>query len=200
MSEMTALEEFKKKLRGFATGEQRGIRNPFVVVPVDPKFEWKVTRQMEAWAKEEEHDQAQVATVRLDRLMPRTPVFETVGALSTSAYPERSPEPTHLVEETLRENLARELIELLLEDHPEVREPERPLILVLLKLGALYPFARASRLLDELDRRGVRAAVGVPFPGEMVAGGKMSFFGEEATHYYPAHQIEGQVDEAELQR
>lgn len=199
MSETTALEEFKKKLRGFATGEQRGIRNPFVVVPVDPEFEWKVTRRMEAWAADE-HDQVQVVTVRLDRLMPRTRVFETVGALPTKAYPERSPDPTRLVEETLRENLTRELIELLLEDHPEVRLPERPLILVLLNLGALYPFARASRLLDELDRRGVRAAVGVPFPGEMVAGGKMSFFGEEATHYYPAHQIEGQVDEAELQQ
>lgn len=199
MSDTTALEEFKKKLRGFATGEQRGIRNPFVVVPVAPEVEWKITRRMEAWA-EEERDPVQVVTARLDRLMPRSRVFETVGSLPTNAYPDRSPEPTRLVEETLRQNLDRELIELLLEDYPEVRQPERPLILVLLNLGALYPFARASRLLDELDRRGARAAVGVPFPGEMVAGGKMSFFGEEATHYYPAHQIEGQVDEAEFQR
>lgn len=193
------LSQFKDKLRDFATGEQRGIRNPFVVVPVVPELEWKITRRMEAWAGEE-HDEVRVVTVRLDRLMPRTPVFDTVGGLPGNAYPERSPDPTRLVEETLRENLARELIELLLTDHPEVRHPDGPLILLLLNLGALYPFARASRLLDELDRRGVRASVGVPFPGEMVAGGKMSFFGEEATHYYPAHQIEGQVGEAELQR
>lgn len=193
------MAEFQEKLRSFATGEQRGIRNPFVVVPVAPKLEWKITRRLEAWA-EEEHEEVHAVTVRLDRLMPRTTVFETVGALPADAYPDRSPEATRLVEETLRENLARELIELLLETHPEVRRPDGPLILLLLNLGALYPFARASRLLDELDRRGVRATVGVPFPGEMLAGGKMSFFGEEATHYYPAHQIEGQLGEAELQQ
>jgi len=197
--ESALLSQFKDKLRDFATGQQRGIRNPFVVVPVLPKLEWKITRRMEAWA-EEEHDEVHVVTVRLDRLMPGTPVFETVGALPVDAYPDRSSDPTTIAEETLRENLARELIELLLTHHPEVRQPDRPLILLLLNLGALYPFARASRLLDELDRRGVRATVGVPFPGEMVAGGKMSFFGEEATHYYPAHQIEGQLGEAELQR
>jgi hypothetical protein len=192
------LTAFTRKLEDFAMGRERGIRNPFVVVPVVPSLEWKITRFLEQWRPDD--SALRTTRVRLDHLMPRTPVFRTVQMLPAEAYPERAPDPTRLIERTLQENLTEELVDLVLEEHPGLREPEPPSVLLLLKLGALHPFARASRLLDELDRRGVRSAVGVPFPGQMVAGGKMSFFGQEASHYYPAHQIEGQVGEAELQR
>lgn len=192
------LRAFTEKLEDFAMGRERGIRNPFVVVPVVPKLEWKITRFLEAWTPDE--SELQTIPLRLDHLMPRTRVFKTVQSLPAEAFPDRAPDPTQLIERTLRENLTEEIVDLALEDHPDLREPTPRSVLLLLKLGSLHPFARASRLLDELDRRGVQSAVGVPFPGQMVAGGKMSFFGQEASHYYPAHQIDGQVGEAELQR
>lgn len=192
------LRAFTEKLEDFAMGRERGIRNPFVVVPVVPKLEWKITRFLEAWTP----DQSELQTIplRLDHLMPRTPVFRAVQSLPVGALPDRAPESTQLIERTLWENLTEELVDLALEEHPDLREPTPPSVVLLLKLGSLHQFARASRLLDELDRRGVQSTVGVPFPGQMVAGGKMSFFGQEASRYYPAHQIDGQVGEAELQR
>jgi hypothetical protein len=72
-------------------------------------------------------------------------------------------------------------------------------IVLLLNLGSLYPFTRASELLDELDRRNVRSTIGIPFPGDIV-GGKLSFFGGDSRHYYPAHQIDGRIREVHLRQ
>ena len=46
--------------------------------------------------------------------------------------------------------------------------------------------------------RRVQATIGIPFPGEVI-GGKLSFFGGESRHYYPAHQIDGQIQGVHLQ-
>jgi hypothetical protein len=40
--------------------------------------------------------------------------------------------------------------------------------------------------------------VGIPFPGEII-GGKLSFFGERAQHYYPAHRIDERITMDHLQ-
>jgi hypothetical protein len=65
-------------------------------------------------------------------------------------------------------------------------------------LGSIYPFSRASELLDELDRQNVKSTIGIPLPGN-VYGGTLSFFGGNSRRYYPAHQIDGQIQEVHLQ-
>lgn len=200
------LVAFTEELVDFARGERRGIRNPFVMVPVEPEIERRVTHRLERWAATPGDDgrlrgwddrtgsgdtAVSVTSVRLDALMPNTTAFET----STDLGPLDRVE-TEAVEETLEENLAPELVERLIEDHISTGEVlnDRSSVLVLLNLGSLYPFTRASELLDELDKKNVSTTVGIPFPGSVV-GGRLSFFDEHARHYYPAHRISNKVTE-----
>lgn len=206
MSESTGnpLVEFSEELVDFARGERRGIRNPFVMVPVKPNIEHRVTRRLEQWATSPEGGlkdwgdvtdtkgaNVTVTSVRLDELLPQTTAFET----STDLGPLDRVE-TDAIEETLERNLAPELVETLISEHiTSGRVPNnRSSVLVLLNLGSLYPFTRASELLDELDRKNVSTTVGIPFPGSVV-GGRLSFFNESARHYYPAHRVGNQVTE-----
>ena len=196
------LVEFATELVDFARGERRGIRNPFVIVPVNPEIEHRVTKRLETWATTPDDPLAHwedvtdndgttvsVKPVRLDALMPETTAFETsvdlgpLGRVKTAA-----------VEDTLERNLATELVDALIADYIEdgTVNNDRSSVLVLLNLGSLYPFTRASELLDELDRKNVNTTVGIPFPGS-VTGGRLSFFNERARHYYPAHRIGNKV-------
>lgn len=187
---MDPLAEFQKTVETFATGKRRAIRNPFVIVPLEPALERRVSQELERWASTHGDDPG-IETVHLDRIFPETPVFETVTSLPTGTVPADS------ITQTLRDNLAQEIVECILDEHEDLISDERQ-VLLLLNLGSLYPFARASELLDELDRRRVRATIGIPFPGR-VFGGKLSFFGEDARHYYPAHRIDEQIREVYLQ-
>lgn len=206
MSETTKnpLVAFTDELIDFARGERRGIRNPFVMVPVEPRIEHRVTNRLEAWASAPEGRLAdwedvtdtsdtavRITSVRLDALLPQTTAFETsidLGALERVE--------TAAVEDTLERNLAAELVETLISEHISGGSVtnDRSSVLVLLGLGSLYPFTRASELLDELDRKNVNTTVGIPFPGSVV-GGRLSFFNERARHYYPAHRIGNKVTE-----
>ena len=196
------LVEFTTELVDFARGERRGIRNPFVMVPVEPKIEHRLTKRLETWASAPDGGlknwenvtdtrgaDVTVTSVRLDALMPETTAFETsidLGALDRVE--------TDAVEDTLERNLAAELVDALIEKHIKngTVKNDRSSVLVLLNLGSLYPFTRASELLDELDRKNVNTTVGIPFPGSVV-GGRLSFFNEHARHYYPAHRIGNKV-------
>ena len=196
------LVEFATELVDFARGERRGIRNPFVMVPVEPEIEHRVTNRLETWATTPDDTLADwedvtdtdgtavsVTPVRLDALMPETTAFETsvdLGPLDRVK--------TAAVEDTLERNLASELVDALIADYIEdgTVTNDRSSVLVLLNLGGLYPFTRASELLDELDRKNVNTTVGIPFPGS-VTGGRLSFFNERARHYYPAHRIGNKV-------
>lgn len=196
MSTATPLADFKDRLTEFATGTKRGIRNPFVMVPVDPSAEQRTAEHLCEWAGEETG--VPTEPIYLDRVMPRTDVFRTVLELPASFYQNGDPsERAERETDTLKDNLSDEMVDQIISAHPEVQKKSKR-ILLLLHLGALYPFARASELLDELDRRQVRATIGIPFPGEVI-GGKLSFFGERAQHYYPAHRIEGQISMEHLQ-
>lgn len=192
------LRKFTEELVDFARGERRGIRNPFVMVPVEPAIEHRVTRRLQAWADSPSGEltdwegitdtggtTVSVTAVRLDALMPETPAFETSVDLGPLDRVE-----TAAVQDTLERNLATELVETLIETHIQrgTVVNDRSSVLVLLNLGSLYPFTRASELLDELDRKNVNTTVGIPFPGSVV-GGRLSFFNEQARHYYPAHRI-----------
>ena len=194
------LKNFTKELVDFARGERRGIRNPFVIVPVEPSVEHRVSEALKRWADADQPDaltnwegvedqagnELSVECVRLDHLMPETRVFETVLDLGPTEGMS-----TDAIEQTLETNLAEELIGALLSDHlTGVNEQHNVLLLV--NLGSLYPFTRATELLDELDRRNVNTTTGIPFPGD-IFGGKLSFFNEDARHYYPAHRIETQI-------
>jgi len=194
------LKNFTQELVDFARGERRGIRNPFVMVPVEPSVEHRVSERLIRWADADQPDaltnwqgvedqagnELTVECVRLDHLMPETRVFETVLDMGPT-----DGMSTDAVEQTLETNLAEELIETLLRDHlTGVNEQHNVLLLV--NLGSLYPFTRATELLDELDRRNVNTTTGIPFPGD-IFGGKLSFFNEDARHYYPAHRIETQI-------
>lgn len=198
------LVEFTKELVDFARGERRGIRNPFVMVPVEPKIEHRVTKRLETWTSTPEGKLADwegvtdtggaavsVTPVRLDALMPQTTAFETSVDLGPLDRVE-----TAAVEDTLERNLASELVDTLIADYIEggAVTNDRSSVLVLLNLGSLYPFTRASELLDELDRKNVSTTVGIPFPGSVI-GGRLSFFNERARHYYPAHRIGNKVTE-----
>jgi len=197
------LVKFTTELVDFARGERRGIRNPFVMVPVEPQIEHHLTKRLETWASAPDGNleswedvtdtkgaDVTVTSVRLDALMPETTAFETsidLGPLDRV--------DTEAVEDTLERNLAGELVDALIENqikHGTVKN-DRSSVLVLLNLGSLYPFTRASELLDELDRKNVNTTVGIPFPGSVV-GGRLSFFNEHARHYYPAHRIGEKVN------
>ena len=196
------LVEFATELVDFARGERRGIRNPFVMVPVEPEIEHQVTNRLEEWATTPDDTLADwedatdtdgtavsVTPVRLDALLPETTAFETTVDLGPLERVE-----TDAVEDTLERNLASELVDGLIADYigdGRVTN-DRSSVLVLLNLGSLYPFTRASELLDELDRKNVNTTVGIPFPGS-VTGGRLSFFDERARHYYPAHRIGNKV-------
>ena len=199
--------EFTEELVDFARGERRGIRNPFVMVPVKPAIEMRVTHHLERWAQTSDGKLADwegmtdpdgipvtVTSVRLDELLPKTTAFQTsteLGALDRVT--------TESVEGTLERNLGTEIIDQLIEEYIRERGVlnERVSVFVLLNLGSLYPFTRASELLDELDRKNVNTTVGIPFPGSVI-GGRLSFFNESARHYYPAHRVDKQINEGFL--
>ncbi|MFC5368645.1 BREX protein BrxB domain-containing protein [Salinirubrum litoreum] len=199
------LKRFTEELVDFASGERRGIRNPFVMVPVEPSVEHRVTERLVQWADPETPDtltnwagienqagnELTVECVRLDHLMPETRVFETtldLGPLERTT--------TNAVTETLETSLADELIEKLVEGQLKGENAQQH-ILLLVNLGSLYPFTRASELLDEMDRRNVNTTIGIPFPGS-IRGGKLSFFNEDARHYYPTHRIDEKITEVYL--
>ncbi|WP_137286989.1 BREX protein BrxB domain-containing protein [Halorussus salinisoli] len=205
MSETSPYRAFKKKICTFARG-QHGIRNPFVIAAVDPTVEHRTADRLESWASEASEappipDDVTVQPIWLDELLPRTDVYELLVDLGEplsklggdSSAGER-------VETTMQDRLAEELVQQMIErDIAEDDLETQSHVVLLLNLGSLYPFTRASELLDELDRRNVKATVGIPFPGDVV-GGKLSFFGGDSRHYYPAHQIDGQIREVHLQR
>lgn len=188
---------FKEKLCTFADG-QAGIRNPFVIAAVDPKVEHRTANRLSAWATGTDEapaidDGVTVQPIWLDELLPRTKVYNLCVALGGDTSPKR-------IEGTMQDRLAEELVQEMVEQEIDARKLEtQQHIVLLLNLGSLYPFTRASELLDELDRRNVRSTIGIPFPGDVV-GGKLSFFGGDSRHYYPAHQIDGQIQEVHLQQ
>lgn len=191
---MTPLEDFKQKLIQFARGERRGIRNPFVTVPVEPRLEYRVGEHLATWSRTRSNEPP-ITVIRLDDVFPRTDVFQVATSVSEEAN-----DITHeAIRETLEDNLGQELVEMIVNENAELMAQTEQVVL-LLHLGSLYPFTRASELLDEFDRLQVKATIGIPFPGRVI-GGKLSFFGEDARHYYPAHRAgdDTQVREVHLQ-
>lgn len=193
MTTKRPLHDFKERLARFASGS-RGIRNPFVIVPVQPKYERRVAARLNEWAESLHEtdgfpEDGTVQVLRLDELLAETEVFELAIDLGTQAQPAT-------ITDTMQHRLAEELVEVMIE---RIDAPDQQLhVVVLTHLGSLYPFTRASELLDELDRRNVQSTIGIPFPGDIV-GGRLSFFGEESRNYYPAHQIDGRIEGVHLQ-
>jgi hypothetical protein len=100
----------------------------------------------------------------------------------------------------MQDRLAEELVQEMIENEiDEEHLKQQSHVVLLLNVGSLYPFTRASELFDELDRRTVRSTIGIPYPGDDV-GGKLSFFDGDSRHYYPAHQIPGPITERHLQQ
>jgi hypothetical protein len=188
---------FKEKLCTFAQG-QAGIRNPFVIAAVEPAVEHRTADRLCAWATGADElpvidDGVSVQPIWLDELLPQTKVYNLCVALGGETSPKR-------IEGTMQDRLAEELVEEMVASEIDAADLERQShVVLLLNLGSLYPFTRASELLDELDRRNVRSTIGIPFPGDVV-GGKLSFFGGDSRHYYPAHQIDGKIREVHLQQ
>ena len=193
MTSNRPLHDFKKRLARFADG-RRGIRNPFVIVPVQPKYERRVAGRLVEWAENPHEtegfpEDGTVQVLRLDELFVETDVFDLAVDLGDRSQPAT-------IKDTMQDRLAEELVGVMVE---EIAAPDQQRhVVVLTHLGSLYPFTRASELLDELDRRNVQSTIGIPFPGDIV-GGKLSFFGEESRNYYPAHQIEGRIEGVHLQ-
>ena len=193
MTSKRPLHDFKERLARFADG-RRGIRNPFVIVPVEPKYERRVAERLVTWVDHPHEtkgfpEDGTVQVLRLDELFVETGVYDLAIDLGEQAEPAT-------IKDTMQDRLAEELVEIMIE---EITTPDRQRhVVVLTHLGSLYPFTRASELLDELDRRNIQSTIGIPFPGDIV-GGKLSFFGEESRNYYPAHQIDGRIERVHLQ-
>jgi len=193
MTSNKPFHDFTERLAQFAAG-RRGIRNPFVIVPLKPKYEHRVADRLTDWAEnphqtEEFPDDGTVQVLQLNELLTETPVFDLAVDLGKDSSPAS-------ITDTMQDRLATELVSTMI-DH--IEEPNRQRHVVLLThLGSLYPFTRASELLDELDRRNVQSTIGIPFPGEIVAG-SLRFFDGESRNYYPAHQIDGQIQGVHLQ-
>jgi hypothetical protein len=193
MTSNRPLHDFTERLARFADG-RRGIRNPFVIVPIQPKYERRAADRLVEWADNPYETEGfpkdgAVQVLRLDELLVETDVFDLAVDLG-----ERSQPVT--IKDTMQDRLAEELVVVMVE---EITAPNQQRhVVVLTHLGSLYPFTRASELLDELDRRNVQSTIGIPFPGDIV-GGKLSFFGEESRNYYPAHQIDGRIEGVHLQ-
>jgi hypothetical protein len=193
MTSNRPLHGFKERLARFADG-RRGIRNPFVIVPVQPKYERRVADRLVEWAEDPHEtegfpEDGTVQVLRLDELFVETDVFDLAVDLGDRSQPAT-------IKDTMQDRLAEELVAVTIEEI-EIPDQQRHVV-VLTHLGSLYPFTRASELLDELDRRNVQSTIGIPFPGDIV-GGKLSFFGEESRNYYPAHQIDGRIEGVHLQ-
>lgn len=206
MSETSAspYRTFKEKICTFARG-QHGIRNPFVIAAVDPAVEHQTTERLEAWATNAAEapaipDGVTIQPIWLDELLPRTDVYKLLVDLGEPLSDfEDGISAGERIEETMQDRLAEELVQQMIDDEiVEEKLKTQSHVVLLLNLGSLYPFSRASELLDELDRRNVKSTIGIPFPGDVV-GGKLSFFGGPSRHYYPAHQIDGQIREVHLQ-
>ena len=196
--------EFKEKLRTFAQG-QHGIRNPFVIAAVEPAVEHRVADRLETWSDRriespEIPDSVTVQPIWLDELLPQTDVYKLLVDLGDPLTDlDGDASPSERIEGTMQDQLAEELVQQMVEHELSEEQLEtQSHVVLLLNLGSLYPFTRASELLDELDRRNVKSTIGIPFPGDVV-GGKLSFFGGESRHYYPAHQIDGQIQGVHLQ-
>ncbi|SEO75762.1 protein of unknown function [Halorientalis persicus] len=203
-SSSSPYREFKEKLRTFAQG-QHGIRNPFVIAAVDPEVEHQVTDRLATWSdgRKEPPELPSDITVQpiwLDELLPQTDVYKLLvdlGEPLADLDDDRS--PGERIEETMQDRLAEQLVQQMIEDELSEDQLEtQSHVVLLLNLGSLYPFTRASELLDELDRRNVKSTIGIPFPGDVI-GGKLSFFSDESRHYYPAHQIDTPIKEVHLQ-
>jgi hypothetical protein len=193
MTSNRPLHDYKERLARFADG-RRGIRNPFVIVPVQPKYERRVADRIVEWADNPHEtegfpEDGTVQVLRLDELFVETDVFDLAVDLGDRSQPAT-------IKDTMQDRLAEALVGVMVE---EIAAPDQQRhVVVLTHLGSLYPFTRASELLDELDRRNVQSTIGIPFPGDIV-GGKLSFFGEESRNYYPAHQIDGRIEGVHLQ-
>ncbi len=186
---------FKETLVRFANG-QHGIRNPFVIAAVEPPFEHQVATHLQTWVTGDETpalpEDVTVQTVWLDELLAQTDAYRLLVDLGEEIEPAQ-------IEATLQDRLTEELVSVMLKTELDQQDAERQNhIVLLLHLGSLYPFSRASELLDELDRRNVKSTIGIPFPGELV-GGKLNIYGGESRHYYPAHQVDGKIREEDLQ-
>lgn len=194
---------FKHRICTFARG-QHGIRNPFIIAAVEPALEHRLSARLAGWANDGAEgptlpEDVTVRPVWLDELLPRTAVYELLVDLGDRLAPAPiEATPAARVESTMKDRLTEELVGELLADVPEARLETQRHVLLLMHLGSLYPFSRASELLDELDRRNVKSTIGIPFPGEVV-GGRLNFFGTDSRHYYPAHRIEGTIRGEHLQ-
>lgn len=188
---------FKEKICMFAQG-QHGIRNPFVIAAVDPAVEHRVANRLAAWATDGNESpqipaDVTVQPIWLDELLPRTDVYRLLVDLGRETSPSR-------IEATMQDRLGEELVQEMIENEIEAAHLEtQQHVVLLLHIGSLYPFSRASELLNALDRRNVKSTIGIPFPGNNVSG-NLSFFGGDSRRYYPAHQIEGKIREVHLQQ
>lgn len=185
---MNPLENFKERIGQFARSEKRGIRNPFVIVTTPPELEHKVGEKVREWSESEKS--LDINDVRIDKLFPKTESFKISSQLADHASSEN-------VRKTLEDNLKEQLVEEIKNEVGEEFVKDKENVIVLRNLGAVHPFARASGILDEMDRRNFKCAIGVIYPGEVIAG-KLSMYGGEARHYYPAHIIKQQVTEGDL--
>ena len=182
------LDDFKHRLKQFARSEKRGIRNPFVIVTTSPDLEHKVGEEIRGWSKN--GSSLNIRDIEIDKIYPETESFNISKQLAGQTSKED-------VKKTLEDNLKEQLVEEIRDNVGDEFVENKENIIVLRNLGSVHPFARASGILDEMDRKNFKCAIGVIYPGEVIAG-KLSMYGGKSRHYYPAHIIKEQIKEDEI--
>jgi len=126
MTSKRPFHDFTERLAQFADG-RRGIRNPFVIVPVQPRYERRVANRLTEWATNPNHTEdfpanGTVQVLRLDELFVETNVFELAVDLGENSEPAT-------ITETMQNRLAEELVAVMVE---KIEDPTQQRHVVLL--------------------------------------------------------------------
>lgn len=187
-------ETLKTRLLAVLRGERRPASGvPFFVVVYDPAEEYRSLRRLEQLAAVLRGDGREAQVVYVGALMAR--VLERGLFLSDAGIAAENEQPDRLRSDLARsEGLPRWIAEALLQGEEGIAEAlseERPdRCTILLRTGALFPFAHVSQILNQLEGR-TRDVVVAAFPGSRDPANPdtLRFLNETEGSYYRAEII-----------
>jgi hypothetical protein len=176
-------ERFVNATIHMARGELPGYGYPHVVFPYSPAAEMDCIEAIRSMPGR----LSQAGLAR--KLIPVAQVIAQVNA--RDARVELSDEEDYQRLESdladLREGIVPRVAEICARQARMMAEAEP--VLILCRLGALYPFGHISTLLDAIYRAGVRTTIAVAYPGT-AEGTQLRFLGlEDPTGGYRGHVV-----------
>lgn len=176
-------ERFIEATVKMARQQMPGYGFPHVILPYPPKQERACIEAIRTLP-------AQLTSRGIDsQLIPVAPlVVRVVERLAKR--PLRDANDYRLVQSDLSEpkgGVVGDLVELFVEKYKEESDLKR--VFILCRLGALYPFAHVSGVLEGLYSKGIRTTLAVAYPGK-ADGTSLSFLGRlDPTGAYRGHIV-----------